>query len=199
MKLRMETWDAAWLRMRTRSEAEGDTLAVLTENERLGEMAKALDDSRPKVLEALEVADMGSRTQPWRSSLSELVEAAVQKRRQHSRRRQQSRLHKRAQAYRAAKPGQVIPLRPQVFLKREHWCGIGCGMLPEDRQYSERELNRLISGVGNDFAHVRRFLVDEGWLERSRSTYRLTDLGRRAMRMEHAMAENCRRSRPHVE
>ena len=78
---------------------------------------------------------------------------------------------------------------PVVWVHRQHWLGVAAGLLPEDRPYSEAELSKLISGIGMDWCHTRRALVDEGWMARVRSVYELTQTGRRAMRMEHVLAE----------
>jgi hypothetical protein len=47
-----------------------------------------------------------------------------------------------------------------------------------------------------DHAHIRRFLVDEGWMTRARSVYRLTETGRRAWCVEHAIANACAEADP---
>ncbi len=42
------------------------------------------------------------------------------------------------------------------------------------REYSEREVNDLLTGHGEDHATLRRYLVDAGLLERSQGIYRRT-------------------------
>jgi hypothetical protein len=41
-----------------------------------------------------------------------------------------------------------------------------------EREYDEREVNVLLSQVDNDFATLRRYLVDEGLLRREKGRYR---------------------------
>jgi hypothetical protein len=43
-----------------------------------------------------------------------------------------------------------------------------------EREYEEREVNVLLSQVDNDFATLRRYLVDEGLLRREKARYRRT-------------------------
>lgn len=40
------------------------------------------------------------------------------------------------------------------------------------RDYDEREVNIMLSQVDNDFATLRRYLVDEGLLQREKGRYR---------------------------
>ena len=164
--------------------------------ETLKAMTEVLDDAGPAILQALAEAGMHAGRGPWRRPLSGLVEVAVRQHQERIERRERSELHRRARAYHAAHPGLQPRPRQPFYVKREHWLGVACGLLPEDRPYSERELSGLISAVGMDYAHMRRYLVDEGWMTRAQSTYRLTDLGRRAMRIEHVLSERCARSRP---
>jgi hypothetical protein len=42
----------------------------------------------------------------------------------------------------------------------------------ESRSYEEREVNELLSGLHDDTASLRRYLVDEGLLEREAGVYR---------------------------
>jgi len=46
------------------------------------------------------------------------------------------------------------------------------GRFEPDRQYPEREVNTMLMDVHDDFASLRRFLVDEGFLEREGGVYR---------------------------
>jgi ArsR family transcriptional regulator len=41
------------------------------------------------------------------------------------------------------------------------------------REYEEREVNVMLSQVDNDFATLRRYLIDERILEREKGRYRL--------------------------
>ena len=195
MKLRTQTFDGALLWYRGHVEAGGDPTDALTGRRDLTDVIQVFDEVGQRVLGALTAAGMSGRCEQWRSTLLALVQDAAAEHQSKTRRWKRSELHRRAKAYHEAHPEVVIPRRPYIFVKREHLLGVACGFLPEDRPYGEREINKLISGVGMDYAHVRRFLVDEGWMTRHRSTYRLTDLGRRAMRIEHILAEGCVRSR----
>ena len=42
----------------------------------------------------------------------------------------------------------------------------------ESRDYEEREVNELLAGFHYDTASLRRYLVDEGMLEREAGVYR---------------------------
>lgn len=46
------------------------------------------------------------------------------------------------------------------------------GRFDEDRRYGEDEVNRLLARVNDDFATLRRFLVDAHLLTRERNEYR---------------------------
>ncbi|HET6428041.1 MAG TPA: sigma-70 family RNA polymerase sigma factor [Phycisphaerae bacterium] len=184
-------WDEAF----GRDTAPYDAGMLATEEEFAG-MIAAMDAVRERVLAALERANMSGRAGPWRISLADERRRVQAKVAEQERRAAQSELSRRARAYHQAHP-EVARWRPWINAKREHWLGVAAGQLPEDRPFGEWELNKLISGVGMDHAHIRRWMVDEGWMTRTRSVYRLTGAGRRAMRMEHAMAAGCERTNPH--
>ena len=60
--------------------------------------------------------------------------------------------------------------------------------LPEDREYSESELTRLIAHICADYSTTRRYLVmDEpsNLMTRTTGIFRMTDLGRAVWRVEH--------------
>ena len=40
------------------------------------------------------------------------------------------------------------------------------------REYDERDVNRILGAVDNDFATLRRYLIDAGLLRRERGVYR---------------------------
>jgi hypothetical protein len=46
------------------------------------------------------------------------------------------------------------------------------GRFNPGREYPEREVNTMLMDVHDDFASLRRFLVDEGFLEREGGVYR---------------------------
>ena len=46
------------------------------------------------------------------------------------------------------------------------------GRFEPDREYSEREVDGLLQAVYDDYAALRRYLVDEGFLARERGVYR---------------------------
>ena len=185
--MRISTADFAVARLNTGVQPTGDFPGLFATGGELDEMLSALDAQRETIVTALAAQSRMRSVSVWEQSLSEQLarhETYLQKRRTKAGQRE---LTRRARAYHAAHP-EVACRGESVFVLREHWLGVAVGRLPEDRPFTEREINRLISGVGMDPAHIRRWLVDEGWMTRSRSVYVLTDLGRRAFRMEHVMA-----------
>jgi hypothetical protein len=46
------------------------------------------------------------------------------------------------------------------------------GRFDTDRQYAEAEVNELLTSFHDDHAALRRYLVDEGFLERQGGVYR---------------------------
>lgn len=59
--------------------------------------------------------------------------------------------------------------------------------LPEDRAYTDRDMQDVTARLCGDHALARRLLVDEGWMTRGGRTYRFTERGRRAWRVEHLL------------
>ncbi len=53
--------------------------------------------------------------------------------------------------------------------------------LPRRKEYEERQLSRWIEAIHEDYATLRRELVDRRYMERSAGRYRLTDRGRAAL------------------
>ncbi len=160
----------------------------LATQEALDTIVEALDDVRNRILLALQAAGMSGAERLWWHPLAEHIrqQALAGQRRQHQ--QAQTPFRRRARSYHEAHPESVVR-GPTLLTTRQHWLGLAAGRLPEDKAYTERELNRLIDGVGDDYASIRRALVDQGWMCRTKSIYHLTDLGRRAMRMEHVLAK----------
>ena len=192
MQMRMQTYSVAMFGA-VRDAARGSDVmpGLLGTAAEITAMIDALDDANDRVLSALQSAGMSGSCGPWRAPLSGTIAADRRGNEHRERGRRQSELRRRAAAYHKAHPD--VALRaPIVYAQRPHWLGVAVGLLPADRPYGERELNKLIAGVGMDYAHTRRALVDEGWMTRARSVYRLTETGRRAQRMEHALTAACR-------
>ena len=192
MQMRMQTYGVVMFGADRDTACGSDAIpGLLGTDAEITAMVDALDDATERVLKALQAAGMAGSCGPWRARLSETIAADRAEHQRRERKSGPSELHRRATAYHKAHPD--VALRaPSIYAKRPHWLGVAVGLLPEDRPYGERELNKLIAGIGMDYAHTRRALVDEGWMTRIRSVYRLTETGRRALAMEHAIA------RPHI-
>ncbi|MCX6360107.1 MAG: HEAT repeat domain-containing protein [Armatimonadetes bacterium] len=58
----------------------------------------------------------------------------------------------------------------------------------EDREYDEPDITRVIASACWDYSTVRRYLIEEALMQRTRGRYTFTDTGRIAWRVERAIA-----------
>jgi RNA polymerase sigma-70 factor (ECF subfamily) len=58
----------------------------------------------------------------------------------------------------------------------------------EDREYDEPEITRVIASACWDYSTVRRYLIEEGLMQRARGRYTFTEAGRVAWRVERMIA-----------
>ncbi len=162
----------------------------------LADLVTALDAHRERIVLAAKDAGLTAIAQAWGEPLSQAIERSVRSEQRRIEASPKTQFAHRARAHHSAHPHATVRCAVHLFVKGEHACGVACGLLPEDHPYRETELSRLILPVGMDPAHTRRNLVDYGWMARERSVYRLTEIGRRTWRVEHALETACRSSLP---
>jgi len=153
----------------------------------LAMVVSTMDASRERILAALgtsrEPADGGLGHQRWPLPLAERIGIIVQgrkRRREEHARFLQTELGRRASEYHRKHPRAA---RPRGGLSHANMPA-SVRMLPEDREYREKELSHLIAVQNSDPALARRRLYEEGWMARAGDRYRLTQRGRRAWRIE---------------
>jgi hypothetical protein len=99
--------------------------------------------------------------------------------------RDASELYRRGRAYHEEHPDFAVGRDAHFYLNLP----AAVRAIPEDREYREKELNRLVGSANWDVALARRRLYEEGWMDRTGDRYRFTDRGRRAWRIEHLLAD----------
>jgi len=67
--------------------------------------------------------------------------------------------------------GRLVRL-PARYAQKQVVLGYVARRFEESRDYEEREVNELLRGFHDDSASLRRYLVDEGMLEREAGVYR---------------------------
>jgi len=67
--------------------------------------------------------------------------------------------------------GRLVRL-PARHAQKQVVLGYVARRFEESRDYEEREVNELLRGFHDDTASLRRYLVDEGMLEREAGVYR---------------------------
>ena len=67
--------------------------------------------------------------------------------------------------------GRLVRL-PARYAQKQVVLGYVARRFDEARSYGEREVNELLGGLHDDTASLRRYLVDEGLLEREAGLYR---------------------------
>ncbi len=65
---------------------------------------------------------------------------------------------------------------------------VALAAIGEDREYDEPEVTRVIASACWDYSTVRRYLIEEGLMQRTRGRYTFTEAGRIAWRVERAIA-----------
>ena len=154
---------------------------ILGTSEELAELVQALDARRERILRAVEKAGLSKRGTLWEMPLPERIDLGVRER---TRAGKSSELTRRAREYWDKHPDQRYG---QGFFYEDPAAAVR--HLPEDRDNQAKELIRLLSFVSADSSGTIREMVDCGWMTRAGSVCRLTELGRRAWRMEHLLDE----------
>lgn len=159
-------------------------------------IAEELDRLRPRILAALRSAHAQVGNKRLRAALSprgfwriDISEQATHLREMQKTRDRDSRsAAELAQEKRLAiiRGGEATPLF-YVYLPA------AVRALPEDREYHEVELTRLLSHVNYNYTLARRTLIAEEWMTRENNVYRFTEAGRRAWRMEKVLEQAARR------
>lgn len=180
-------------------EAANTTRFLAAEHE-LEALVSALDDNRSRLwaplAEARSASDLRKSEKRslaqrggWKQSLDQMINLLVEgNRRRRERDRQvweQSELYRRAREYHRKHP--EVMLGPGGFFVLNLPAVVR--VMPEDREYREKELTRIISRVNSDYSLARRRLYEEGWMTRTGDRYQFTQRGRRAWRVEHLLAE----------
>ena len=142
----------------------------------------ALDAHRERIVAALEAACMGANPfdlEPLRARRERIL-ADRQRRQAEREAKGESELTRRARDFHRRNPD-VSAVYTGVHYRE---LAGAVRMLPEDREYGEKELNRLIAQANADHSYARCLLCETGWMTRKIDRYRLTDLGRQAWRVE---------------
>jgi len=93
---------------------------------------------------------------------------------------------KRAEAFHREHPEVSMPYRGPAPFFHVNLAAV-VRDLPEDREYTEQEMMRTAARTNADHALARRRLYEDWWMTRDGRTYRFTDRGRRAWRMERVL------------
>lgn len=190
----------AHLRADPSSDAANAVARFLASRGELEALVAAIDQVRDRILGALERANalpsltkaqrraLSPRGNVWRISLDEKInfhiEASRQRREDEQERRSRSELSRRADAYHRAHPDAAKRGRGPFVAN----IAAAVRTLPEDREYSARDLTELILAKNSDPSATRRRLIDEGWMVRKGDRYRLTTRGRRAWGIERLLS-----------
>ncbi len=166
---------------------------LVAAGEELAMVVSALDASRERILAALRKgrgqapadgeAGRGTWPLPLAERIGYIVEGRWRRRDEHER-FLRTELGRRAAEYHRRHPGTALPCGGLSHSSMP----ASVRTLPEDREYGEKELTRLIAAENSDPALARRRLYEEGWMARTGDRYRLSERGRRAWRTERLLA-----------